>query len=436
MFFGGGDPFEHFGHGGGGGGGMPGGGRRGGGPAPDTQKLYDVLGVSKSAEEGEIRKAYKKLALRNHPDKGGDVEKFKEISAAAEILGDPEKRKTYDQYGLEGLEGGAGGGESAEDLFSMFFGGGGGGGGGRGRRGPQKGEDIVHDLKVSLEDMYNGKTVRLAISRNKPCQDCEGRGGKPGCEKSCSDCNGRGMRVSLRQIGQGMVQQIQSACSSCKGQGTKMDERDKCKTCKGSKVYKDKKVLEVNIEKGMQHGQKIKFSGEADEIPGTYAGDVCICLQLKDHETFKRKGADLLVEMDLSLTEALCGFVKTITHLDGRIIKIEVPAGKVTKHGDLLSVQGEGMPQHGNIFNKGGLFLHFSINFPKSLPPAQVEALKKILPAAETPMLTGEEEDAVLSAVDMKKFGSGAGGGRSAHAADEDDDEDGRGGQRVQCGQN
>lgn len=373
--------------------------------------------------------------MKNHPDKGGDIEKFKEISAAAEILGDADKRKTYDQYGLEGLEGGGGGGESADDLFSMFFGGA--GGGGRGRpRGPQKGEDIVHTIKVSLEDMYTGKTVRLAISRSKPCQECEGRGGKPGAEKTCSDCNGRGMRVSLRQIGQGMVQQIQAACQTCKGQGTKMDERDKCKSCKGSKVYKDRKVLEVNIEKGMQHGTKIKFSGEADEIPGTYPGDVVIALQLKDHDVFKRKGADLLVEAELTLAEALCGFTKTITHLDGRIIKIEVPAGVVTKHGDLRQVKNEGMPQHGNIFNKGGLFMHFSINFPKNLPPAQVEALKKVLPTPPAPMLTGEEEECVLDDVDMTLFGRGANGGRSAHAEGEDEEDDGRGGQRVQCGQN
>lgn len=127
---------------------------------------------------------------------------------------DPEKRKMYDQYGKEGLEGQGGGeGHSAEDIFSMFFG----GGGGSQKRGPKRGEDIIHSVKASLEDLYNGKTVRLAIQRNKPCPDCEGRGGKVGAEKSCSDCNGRGVKVQLRQIGPGMVQQIQSGCPTCKG---------------------------------------------------------------------------------------------------------------------------------------------------------------------------------------------------------------------------
>jgi len=416
-------------HGGGGGGG----GRRGG-PPVDNNKLYEVLGVPKDAEENDIRKAYKKLALKNHPDKGGDIEKFKEISAAAEILCDADKRKTYDESGMEGLEGGGGDGQSPEDIFSMFFGGGGGGRGG-GRRGPQKGEDIVHSIKASLEDLYNGKTVRLAISRNKPCPDCEGRGGAPGAEKPCSDCNGRGVRISLRQIGPGMVQQMQSACGNCKGLGKCMSEKDKCKSCKGSKVFKDRKVLEVNIEKGMSHGQKIRFGGEADELPGTVPGDVIIVVQQKEHETFKRKGADLVIPMEISLTEALCGFTRTITHLDNRTLKIEVPAGQVVKQEALKQIKGEGMPQHGNIFNKGGLFIIFTIDFPSTLPVAVVNKLKEVLPnEREQTDLTGQEEEVDLADVDVNMIGRGGGGGRSAH--DEEDDEGAGGAQRVQCGQN
>lgn len=426
MFFGGGDPFEHFA---GMGGGPGGGGRRGGGGGCDG-KLYEVLGVSKDADENEIRKAYKKLALKNHPDKGGDVEKFKEISAAAEILCDEEKRKRYDEYGMEGLEGEGGEGHSAEDIFSMFFG----GGGGRKSRGPQKGEDIVHSIKASLEDLYNGKTVRLAISRNKPCGDCEGRGGKEGAEKTCTDCNGRGVRVQLRQIGPGMVQQMQSTCAACRGAGKSIAEKDKCKSCKGSKVCKDRKVLEVNIEKGMSHGQKIRFSGEADEIPGTVPGDVIIVVQQKEHETFKRKGADLVMTVKLSLSEALCGYTRTVTHLDQRVLKVHASPGEVTKHDAVKRIPGEGMPQHGNIFNKGGLFIHFEVDFPSTLPKDVVKKIKSVLPAPAEPMLTGEEEEAEMEDVDLNQFGRGAGGGRSAH--DEDDDEGPGGAQRVQCGQN
>ncbi len=178
MFFGG-DPFGHGGNPfqqhGGGRGGPPRAGGRGGAPV-DTDEYYKLLGVTKDASESDIKKAYRKMALLHHPDKGGDPEMFKEVSSAAETLCDPEKRKLYDQYGKDGVDNGGGGeGHSPEDIFSMFFGG---GGGGRGRpQGPQKGEDIVHSIKASLEDLYNGKTVRLAISRNKPCVDCEGRGG-------------------------------------------------------------------------------------------------------------------------------------------------------------------------------------------------------------------------------------------------------------------
>jgi DnaJ family protein A protein 2 len=231
-----------------------------------------------------------------------------------------------------------------------------------------------------------------------------------------------------------MVQQMQSACGGCKGQGKVMSEKDKCQACKGNKVYKDRKVLEVNIEKGMVHGQKIKFSGEADEVPGTLPGDVIIVIQEKEHEQFKRKGADLVLNFDLQLSEALCGCTKTITHLDGRVLKIESPAGQVIKHDSVKLVKGEGMPQHGNIFNKGGLFVHFSVKFPKTLPLHTINAIKAVLPVPDAPMLSGEEEDCTMTEVDMSQFGKGAGGGRSA--TDEDEDEGGQGGQKVQCGQN
>lgn len=310
--------------------------------------------------------------------------------------------------------------------------------GGRGRsRGPQKGDDIVHAIKVSLEDLYNGKTVRLAISRNKPCADCEGRGGKAGAERQCGDCNGRGVRVQLRQIGPGMVQQVQSACQPCKGAGRIMDEKDKCKSCKGQKVVKDRKVLEVNIEKGMKNEHKIKFSGEADEVPGTTPGDVVIVVQEKEHETFKRKGSDLVISIPLKLSESLCGFTKTITHLDGRILKIEAPEGSVTKHDAVKMINGEGMPYHGNPFTKGRLFIRFVVEFPKTLPVNVVQSIKAALPKPTTPMITGEEEDCNLVDVDISQFGQGSDGRGHMSATDEDnDDDDMRGGaQRVQCGQ-
>ncbi|KAF0716913.1 hypothetical protein As57867_002590, partial [Aphanomyces stellatus] len=228
-------------------GGEPGMGGMGGPSKPvDNTSFYETLGVSKNASAADIKKAYRKLALKNHPDKGGDPELFKNITVAYEALSDPDKRELYDKYGEEGLQQGGGGGHPGADIFSQMF-----GGGGR-QRGPQRGEDLTHPLKVSLEDLYNGKTVKLAVNRDVLCGGCSGRGGPEGAETSCNTCNGRGMRVQLRQIAPGMVQQVQSVCPDCRGQGKSIREADRCKVCKGNKVTKERKVLEVHIEKGMR----------------------------------------------------------------------------------------------------------------------------------------------------------------------------------------
>lgn len=311
--------------------------------------------------------------------------------------------------------------------MSMFFG----GGRRRGPTGPQKGEDIVHPIKANLEDLYNGKTSRLAINRNKLCEDCEGRGGKVGCERDCSDCNGRGVRVQLRQIGPGMVQQMQSACGACKGTGKIIDEKDKCKSCKGKKTYKDRKVLEVAVEKGMKNGQKIRFAGEADELPGTIPGDVVFVVQEKEHETFKRKGADLLTTIELELSEALCGFTKTIQHMDGRSLKIESPAGKVIEPDSVHCIQGEGMPYHGNPFTKGRLFISFKVKFPETLQQTAVTGLLSVLPKPADPTLTDQEEECPFQEVDISQFGQG--NDRVYEAHDDGDDDHQGGAQRVQC---
>ncbi|CAM9231972.1 unnamed protein product [Heterosigma akashiwo] len=427
MFFGG-DPFEHFAHMGGHG--MPGGMRGPPRGAVNNTEFYETLGVEKDADENTIKKAFRKLALKNHPDKGGDPEKFKKITRAYEVLSDEEKRKTYDQYGEEGLseDGGGGPGRSADDIFSMFF-----GGGRRGPSGPRKGEDLVHPLKVSLEDLYNGKTAKLAINRDKLCEGCDGRGGKVGAEKTCDTCSGRGVRIQLRQLAPGMVQQLQSTCSACDGEGKTMREKDKCKDCRGSKTVKERKILEVHIEKGMRNNQKITFSGEADEAPGMVPGDVVFVVQEKEHAMFKRKGSDLLMSKKITLVEALCGYEFTVTHLDGRVLKISSKPGEVVKPDELRMVDGEGMPHHGNPFTKGRLFILFKVQFPAnySLEASQVALLEQAL-GADRPQveLDGEEEECETEAVDLSQFGSGPrGGARQAY----DSDDEGQGGQRVQC---
>lgn len=211
---------------------------------------------------------------------------FKEISAAYEILSDPEKRAKYDKYGLEGVDDEAGAAARGEDLFSMFFGGGGGRGGRGSRSGPRKGPSVNHPIKVSLEDLYNGKTVKLAINRKVVVGEV----------KECNKCKGQGMVMEIRQIGPGMITQMQRPCSQCDGQG------------KSAQTKPERKVLEVHIDKGMRHGQKITFRNMADEVPGMEAGDVNFIVQEKEHDLFKRKGADLLATKEISLNQALTGF--------------------------------------------------------------------------------------------------------------------------------
>jgi len=248
--------------------------RRGNKPA-DTEHLYKVLGVSKTATESEIKKAYMKKARLLHPDKNpGDeaaAEKFKELGRAYEVLKDAEKREVYDRFGEEGLENGGAGGMSAEDVFGSFFGDSFFGGGGRRQRpsGPRKGEDQVYPLNVTLADLYNGKTSKLRVTKTVLCTGCEGSGTKtPGAAKHCSGCNGQGVVIRLRQIGAGIMQQVQMHCPDCNGQGEVIDAKDRCSKCNGKKTQPHQQILKVEILRGMKAGSKIRFAGEANQTPG------------------------------------------------------------------------------------------------------------------------------------------------------------------------
>ncbi|XP_017783540.1 PREDICTED: dnaJ homolog subfamily A member 1 [Nicrophorus vespilloides] len=398
-------------------------------------KFYDILGVKPGASPDELKKAYRKLALKYHPDKNpNEGEKFKQISQAYEVLSDPEKKRIYDQGGEQALkEGGGGGGgfSSPMDLFDMFFNGGGGFGGGRGRgRREKRGKDVVHQLSVTLEELYKGAVRKLALQKNVICDKCEGRGGKKGAVESCPTCGGSGLQVQVQQLGPGMIQQIQSMCSDCQGHGERINPKDRCKNCNGKKVVRDRKILEVHVDKGMTDGQRIIFNGEGDQEPEHEAGDIIIVLDEKAHPLYKRSGSDLIIRLDLHLAEALCGYQRLINTLDGRDLVITCIPGEVTKHGDVKCILNEGMPTYKDPFQKGRMIVQFLVEFPTSIDPAKIPALEQCLPPRPEIMIPDQAEECFLENFDTEQEARRR--HDNMHAYEEDNEGPGVG-QRVQC---
>ncbi|KAF2218081.1 hypothetical protein CERZMDRAFT_64147 [Cercospora zeae-maydis SCOH1-5] len=417
-------------------------------------KFYDVLGVSPDADESKLKTAYRKGALKHHPDKNahdpGAAEKFKEISHAYEVLSDPQKRQIYDQYGEEGLEqgGGGAGGMAAEDLFAQFFGGGGGGfggmfGGGMRDQGPKKARTIHHVHKVSLEDIYRGKVSKLALQKSVICSKCDGRGGKEGAVKTCAGCNGQGMKTMMRQMGP-MIQRFQTVCPDCNGEGEQIREKDKCKQCNGKKTVIERKVLHVHVDRGVQSGTKIDFRGEGDQMPGVQPGDVQFEIEQKPHTRFQRKGDDLFYHAEIDLLTALAGGAIYIEHLDDRWLTVEILPGEVIAPGEVKVIRGQGMPSYRH-HDYGNMYVQFDVKFPErltgppdadgyptALAPEQIKALESVLPPRlpqNIPPPDAMTEDYSLEKVDPTREGERAARG----VTDEDDDEMHAGGERVQC---
>lgn len=392
--------------------------------------FYDLLNVKPGATPDELKKSYRKLALKCHPDKNPDdpdaQEKFKSISMAYEVLSDPKKREMYDKVGEQGLKEGGGGGDfsSPMDIFDMFF-----GGGGRGRGKSNKGKDVIHQLSVSLEDMYNGSTRKLALQKNVICEKCEGRGGKAGAVAKCNTCKGSGTQILLNQLGAGMYQQIHTSCRECDGQGEKINAKDMCKTCNGKKIVHERKILEVHIDKGMEDGQKISFAGEGDQSPGLEPGDIIIILEEKDHNLFKRKDMDLIMKIDITLNEALTGFKKSIKTLaaDGRQIIISSLPGEFIKPNCIKAILNEGMPMYKSPFEKGRLVIQFDVKFPdkKDFDMKVIAELEKLLPAKPKQSIPKDAE--IMELVDLDPAYERS---KRQDAMEEDDMQ---GPKRVQC---
>ncbi|EAY16904.1 DnaJ domain containing protein [Trichomonas vaginalis G3] len=350
-------------------------------------KLYDLLGVSPTATDREIKKAFMIKAKELHPDKNRDdpqaTEKFQAVNEAYEILKDPEKRANYDNYGPDSLHNGQED-DMDDDIFSHLFGFGGGFGrtyGSRRSSRPQRTRDTEQHVQCTLEELYNGTDKKVHIQRNKICSKCHGNGTKDGNPpQKCNKCHGSGVVLESYRRGNTYFQ-TSSDCPVCHGTGLYIAKSDVCPNCKGDKVVRENKQLTVHITPGMQDGEYIMMAGESDDYPGCETGDLYIVIDEQRHDLFQRKGENLLYKKRLSFTEALLGFKFTIPTLDGRTLVIERQNAS-TNFGDVIVVKNEGMPKTSSGLEKGDLFVQFSIKFPKvsDIPPPLLDAMKRYMP--------------------------------------------------------
>eukprot|EP00732_Lithocolla_globosa_P005254 Lithocolla_globosa_v1_NODE_5318_length_1261_cov_162.312604.p1 type:complete len:358 gc:universal NODE_5318_length_1261_cov_162.312604:1208-135(-) len=335
---------------------------------------YQLLGVSKSATQKEIKKAYRELSRKFHPDKNPGnkeaEEKFVKMAEAYEVLSDEEKRRIYDQYGEEGLKQRQGGGFSNPfDIFSHFSG----GFGGQGRRGQQKGPDINMEFSVTLEDLYLGSTSEVEVNKRVICDSCRGSGAASDDDvKTCSACGGKGSKVVKQQMGGFFVKQ-EVQCDKCGGKGKTITK--KCPTCSGKKVIRGSTQITVEVERGMPDGHVISFERGADQGPDITAGDLRFIVSTAPHPSFIRRGDNLYTTETLTLKEALVGFKKSIKHLDGH--EVELVRTSVTQPGFVQEILEEGMPIHNYPSSKGKLFVEYRIVMPPSLTPEQIAAIQQ-----------------------------------------------------------
>jgi len=310
-----------------------------------------------------------------------------------------------------------------------------GGGGGR-QRGPKKGKTVKHEIKVTLADIYKGKTTKIAVNRDRICPACDGKGGEDGMESTCPHCKGRGMVTKMTMLGPGMYSQSTGPCEHCNGTGLLIDEAHKCKNCDGKKVVKERKVIECQVDKGAPHGEKYIFHGESDEYPGTEAGDVIIIVNEQPHKTFKRKGADLVMEKEITLLEALTGCDFVVDFLDGSKFRVQTKRGQVIKPNSLMTIEGKGLPFHKNPYNFGNLFIFFKVKFPDTLNEPQVSQAKTAFSGMKKNNTMDDDMD-VRETIQLSEYSEDqknphAEGGTGANdSEDEDDDPRMGGGQRV-----
>lgn len=355
---------------------------------------YDILGVSKSASADEIKKAYRKLAIKYHPDKNPDdkeaEENFKEAAEAYEVLSNPEKRQRYDQFGHAGTQGGfgggyGGGGMNMEDIFSQFgdiFGGGspfdsffgGGGGGSRsGGRRVQRGSNLRIKVKLTLEEIAHGVEKKIKVNKQVVCNICHGSGAKDkNSVQTCKTCGGTG---SVRRVTNTILGQMQttSTCPTCNGEGTTITS--KCTACHGDGIVRGEETISINIPAGVSEGMQLSMSGKGNAAPrGGVPGDLIILIEEIPHETLKREGNNVIYDLHVSFVDAALGTSIEIPTIDGKA-RIKLEPG--TQGGKILRLKGKGIPEV-NSYHKGDQLVQVNVWTPKTINNEERELLEKL----------------------------------------------------------
>ncbi|MEO8760139.1 MAG: molecular chaperone DnaJ [Bacteroidia bacterium] len=352
---------------------------------------YEILGISKGASDDEIKKAYRKLAIKHHPDKNPNdktaEDKFKEAAEAYEVLGSPEKRQRYNQYGhaanASSASGGGGGhyggGMNMDDIFSQFgdiFGGGGGFGGGSSRGGGgrrvNRGTNLRVKVKLNLQEIANGAEKKIKVTKYISCDTCKGSGAKGGAVETCRTCHGSGVQTQVRQTILGAMQ-TQTTCSSCGGAGSTI--KDKCTTCHGDGIVRGEEVITLNIPAGVAEGMQLSVSGKGNAAQrGGINGDLIVVIEEEEHAELKRDGHNLFYECYVNFADAALGISVEIPTVDGKA-KIKIDAG--TQSGKVLRLKGKGLPDV-NSYHKGDLLVNINVWTPQHLSADEKKVIEKL----------------------------------------------------------